>query len=660
MRQRGIFIVMEGADGSGKTTQFNLLTERLKAIGYDVAVFDFPRYDKGSSHFVKQYLNGAYGNAADVSPYTASLFFALDRYEAAKDIEQALSEGKIVLSNRYTGSNMAHQGGKFVDEVEQRGFFVWADNLEFQLLGIPRPDTNIFLRVPAEVSYELIKRKQSRSYTDKVHDEHEADMNHLKKSVATYDLLCQLFPKDFQAIECTKKGRLLGVAEINNLIWERLKPILPTERPHPSRSVVVSLGETAGQINNQQTASGGDLSFPFQKSSLLLRLQMERYLPGSTGGKFVSWHQSDYEFYSPRGLPKAAADEYKRIFKEMAVRQVQLRERLLRHLEKHLLTNQTDEKLPLDERLVPLVPLGALSPFRLSLRKLDVVPLCGYLLSQDTAEAQWAANQLYLAARQHWPKEFKNSMESSIAPESITQMFASFVSSELPRHSSDGGEIKLLAASPRREFDLLAESIYPFSNLSLTEIADEVAEWPFQQKLQSLRQIIDIPGLLDKVSYQLDLVTDQVVINELTAAASLKAVSVQPLTPRYGYDIPSVIDEAGLSDLYDDCFDSSLKLYSALQAADQSEKSEYATLMGHKARWQLRASAAQLRSIIGLKGKADLEQACAGIYEKISEAHPLLWEIIAAEAAPAMKSRPAPKPRVKESHRRPDSKPKKS
>src|SRR5258708_36989810 len=95
------FFVLEGADGSGKTTQLGLLKERLEAAGYDVAVFDFPRYEEPSSYFVKQYLEGNFGPASEVSPYTASLFYALDRFEAAPQIRQALSDDKIVLSNRY-------------------------------------------------------------------------------------------------------------------------------------------------------------------------------------------------------------------------------------------------------------------------------------------------------------------------------------------------------------------------------------------------------------------------------------------------------------------------------------------------------------------------------------------------------------------------------
>src|SRR5579862_8732105 len=209
MDKRGLFIVIEGSDGSGKSTQFNLLRERLKATGYAVAEFDFPRYGQDSSYFVRQYLKGAYGPAGSISPYTASLFYALDRFEASRDIEKALAEGKIVMADRYVGSNMAHQGSKFDDPVEQRGFFVWEDNLEFQLLKIPRPDISFFLRVPAKVSKRLLEERAAK--TGKELDGHERDTSHLKKALATYDVLSRLFPKDFRAIDCAKDGQLLGV-----------------------------------------------------------------------------------------------------------------------------------------------------------------------------------------------------------------------------------------------------------------------------------------------------------------------------------------------------------------------------------------------------------------------------------------------------------------
>ena len=226
-RNKGLFLVIEGTDGSGKTTQFKRLVERLEREGYDIATFDFPRYDQPSSYFIRQYLNGAYGTADEVGPYTASLFFALDRYEAAPQIQAALSEGKIVLANRFTGSNMAHQGTKFQNADERRGYFIWLDNLEFQMLGIPRPDLNVVLRVPAEIAQQMVDRKDARSYTDKKRDIHEADLKHLQRSVDVYDDLCKLFPKDFSGIDCIRNGKLIGIDDIHTLLWEKIQPLLP-------------------------------------------------------------------------------------------------------------------------------------------------------------------------------------------------------------------------------------------------------------------------------------------------------------------------------------------------------------------------------------------------------------------------------------------------
>ena len=147
--KNGLFLVVEGTDGSGKGTQFKLLVDKLTAEGYDVATFDFPQYEQPSSYFVREYLNGNYGTADEVGPYTGSLFYALDRYQAAPAIREALAAGKVVIANRFTGSNMAHQGTKFNHSEERRGYFIWLDNLEFQMLNIPRPDKSIVLRVPA-------------------------------------------------------------------------------------------------------------------------------------------------------------------------------------------------------------------------------------------------------------------------------------------------------------------------------------------------------------------------------------------------------------------------------------------------------------------------------------------------------------------------------
>ncbi len=240
----GLFIVIEGADGSGKSTQFKLTVERLRAVGHDVQIFKFPQYDEPSSFFIKAYLNGDYGPAGEISPYTASLFYALDRYHASSKIKAALKKGKVVVADRYVGSNMAHQGSKFTALAQQRGFFIWEDSLEYELLGIPRPDINLYLRVPLEVSAKLMGSRSKRDYTSQQLDQHEADPRHLQKTIATYDLLCKLFPKDFKEVDCLESGQLLGIIEINDLIWQTIKPLLP-EPKRRGKGAVINLGQSA-------------------------------------------------------------------------------------------------------------------------------------------------------------------------------------------------------------------------------------------------------------------------------------------------------------------------------------------------------------------------------------------------------------------------------
>jgi thymidylate kinase/thymidylate synthase ThyX len=227
---RGAFIVVEGTDGSGKGTQFKLLTERLEREGYDIETFDFPQYEKPSSYFVREYLNGNYGGLDEVGPYTGSLFYALDRFEAAPDIRKALDAGKIVLANRYVGSSMAHQGTKFQHAEARRGYFIWLDNLEFEMLRIPRADFSFVLRVPPEIAQTLVDQKAERSYTDKKRDLHEADLSHLAKAAEVYDDMCQLFPKDFVRIDCVRDNHLMSAENVHEILWRRVQSVLPPKK----------------------------------------------------------------------------------------------------------------------------------------------------------------------------------------------------------------------------------------------------------------------------------------------------------------------------------------------------------------------------------------------------------------------------------------------
>lgn len=227
--KRGIFIVVDGTDGSGKKTQAEILIKKLKGEGYDVFEADFPQYGKKSAGLVEEYLNGKYGEAKDIGPYRASIFYACDRYDASFGINKAIAEGKIVISNRYAASNMGHQGGKIKNPEERKKFLEWLDELEYGIFAIPRPDLNIILHVDAAVAQALVDEKGHREYVGgSKRDIHEADIEHLRDAEATYIEIANTFP-GFLLIECTKDEKIMSREEISEMIWEAVKKTINEE-----------------------------------------------------------------------------------------------------------------------------------------------------------------------------------------------------------------------------------------------------------------------------------------------------------------------------------------------------------------------------------------------------------------------------------------------
>ena len=200
----GVFIAIEGGDGSGKGTQTKLLTEYLTTLGHKVKSLTFPRYGEPSAYYVERYLNGEYGGADDVPADLGVLTFALDRYAASKEIQSALDSEYIVISDRYMASNLAHQGTKVSGTSEERKQFYERSMLtEYEILGIPRPNLNVVLVMPSDLAQQNVDKKAARSYTAEKRDIHEADRNHLDKAKANYEELCELYPEEFTAINCT-------------------------------------------------------------------------------------------------------------------------------------------------------------------------------------------------------------------------------------------------------------------------------------------------------------------------------------------------------------------------------------------------------------------------------------------------------------------------
>ena len=214
---KGLFIVIDWTDGSWKWTQTKLLVEKLKSEWYDVEMADFPQYWKKSAWMVEEYLNWNLWTADDVGPYRASVFYAVDRYEASSRIRKWLEEWKIVISNRYVSSNMWHQAGKIHDLKERDKFLEWLDEFEYWLFWIPRPDMNILLYMPTEIWQQLVDQKGSRGYTDKKRDIHEADLQHLKNAAEAYKYVANKYNR--KIIDSAPNWKLKSIKEISDELW---------------------------------------------------------------------------------------------------------------------------------------------------------------------------------------------------------------------------------------------------------------------------------------------------------------------------------------------------------------------------------------------------------------------------------------------------------
>jgi dTMP kinase len=216
----GKLFVIDGTDGSGKQTQFDLLKEHLTKDGIDYKTVSFPNYDSPSSSLVKMYLSGEFGeHANDVSPYIASTFYAADRYATyMKDLKEYYENGGIILADRYTTANMVHQTGKIKDEKEREKYLNWLFDLEFNIYGLPVPTEVFFLNMPPEKVKELIKNRENKFTHSEKKDIHERDEQHLQDA---YSAACSLVDKyGWNEIKCVINNEIRTREDIHQEIYK--------------------------------------------------------------------------------------------------------------------------------------------------------------------------------------------------------------------------------------------------------------------------------------------------------------------------------------------------------------------------------------------------------------------------------------------------------
>lgn len=740
---KGLFVVIEGVDGAGKSTQYDLLRSRLKKEGHDILEIHFPRYDEPSSYFVREYLTGNYGSANEVGPYTSSLFYALDRFQAAKEIRQALGEGRVVLCDRYVGSNMAHQGTKFNNPEERRGYFIWLDNLEFEMLKIPRPDLNIVLTNPYKTIEKRLAAKEDSSTHVKGKDVHEVDPDHIRKTLEVFLDICQLFPKDFKRIDGVRGNKELSIEDIGSIVWETIEPLLPpkttktvseatkkssvtTVNPYVRKNKhgtyeitpegskflkdvvtntegdvyafsdklsattvaaamarlsrrgddmrVTLLDEfamTAGKdeklLQRVITAYGDDSvqqlvgqHLVVEGASNLLTKKLEwgrlaAYLEQST--RYIYFDQKDaegnYKYYTPDYLDDLTKLKYTKTMDKI----FDLYSELVQKLTKFVRANSTVPKEEQDvawqgatraqacDAARPVLPVATKSTVGIYASGQALESLIMHLLSDELQEAKDTGQAILAEARKIIPTFLERADKPDRGGAAIAYRANTFNSvkqaarSYLPEnYSAEVKAVQLVDAWPRNELDLLPDMLYEHSSLSLKEIKNEVATWPIKRKHEVFNIYIGErlnrrhkPGrAVEKAHYSWDLVCDYGIFRDLQRHRMVDDLEWQQLTPRYGYDIPQLVEDAGLTELFEKCFDLSLSLYSTLQEENYPLEAQYATLLGHKMRWKITYNAREAFHLHELRtspqGHPGYRKLVLEMHEKLAEVHPMLAE----------------------------------
>jgi len=219
----GKLIVIEGTDGSGKSTQFKRLTEHLQEKGQEFRTLVFPRYSEPSSALIRMYLGGEFGtNPSDVNAYAASSFYAVDRYASYKqDWGKWYEDGGLIVSDRYTTSNAVHQASKEPQE-KQGEFLKWLYEFEYDRLGLPRPDLIIYLDVPTAFTEQLMRLREQQTNTHA--DIHEQDLSYLATCRETGRAAAEFY--GWHIIDCVRDGQMRSIEDIHREIFTLVEKCL--------------------------------------------------------------------------------------------------------------------------------------------------------------------------------------------------------------------------------------------------------------------------------------------------------------------------------------------------------------------------------------------------------------------------------------------------
>ena len=744
---KGKYIVLEGPEGVGKTTQLQELARRLQAAGLPVRTLREP--DSQSDLTARAIRQLTQDPRYPMNTRTEVLLYNAARAQSLQVIKESTDQGVICLVDRNYLTTLAIQyyGRGDVPDYDT------INNIISFAVGDMEPDITIVLDAPVNVLRERVGERYQGERFDNLDDAFlervragylwEAKQRNLpvvyatdpsdtvadniwklvseqlairtdvktansqpgaiasiKEVIAQKELPAPHEPplaasdNDEQLVTKDKKGRYTvtkagkayladAVTSVDGDVYafgDKLSPItIAAAMARLSRRGddmrVTILDEFANKVDKDTqllqrviTAYGDDsvqqlggIHFVVENASNLLTKKLEwgrlaSYLEQST--RYIYFDQTDangkYRYHTPEHLKPNVKEQYNQAMDTI----FELYSTMVRRLTDHV---QAKSKVPEAERdgawkgatraqacdaIRAVLPVATKSTVGIFASGQALESLIMHLLGDDLPEARATGEDLLKQGRKIVPMF----LERADKPErgGATIAYTANTRHAIQKLAKDGLKGTHAAANtepvtltdywPRNELALVPDMLYEHSSLPLHELQSAVNGWPYDQRLEVFKSYMGErlnrrhrPGrAIEKAHYSWDLVCDYGIFRDLQRHRMVDDLNWQLLTPRYGYEVPELVEEAGLTEQFEACFDISLKLYSVLQQAGYHLEAQYATLLGHRMRWKVTYNAREAFHLHELRtspqGHPGYRKLVLQMHEKLAEVHPLMAE----------------------------------
>jgi dTMP kinase len=738
---KGKYIVLEGPEGVGKTTQIHELARRLRAAGLPVRTLREP--DSQSDLTARAIRQLTQDPHYPMNTRTEVLLYNAARSQSLQVIKKSVDDGVICLVDRNYLTTLAIQ---YYGRGDVPDYDTINSIIDFAVAGV-QPDLCVVMDAPVNLLRERLDERRDgerfdnldAAFLERVRAGYlwEAKQRQLPVVFATQepgkvaDDIWRLVSRELSIREPAAKASMATpAASVKEVIKQKQLPAGSpgddTEEPYIKKDEegrfsitkagrtylenavtstdgnvyaftdklspitiaaamarlsrrgddmrITILDEFAGKVDKDAqllrrviTAYGDDsvqqlggIHVVVENASNLLTKKLEwgrlaAYLEQST--RYIYFDQKDaagkYKYHTPPHFKPKIKKQYSQSMDEI----FGLYSEMVRSLTEHI---RSSSSVPEKERdgawrgatraqacdaIRPVLPVATKSTVGIYASGQALESLIMHLMSDELPEARTTGQDMLKQCRQ----VMSTFLERADKPErggaaiayraNTSKQVAKLAKKYLPEQYSDEIEpVTLTDFWPKNELLLVPDMVYEHSNLSLEELEAEVNNWPYIRKAEVLKAYMGErlnrrhrPGrALEKAHYSFDLLCDYGIFRDLQRHRMVDDLNWQLLSPRYGYDIPALVEEAGLTEQFQKCFDISLKLYSQLQSSGYRLEAQYATLLGHKMRWKVTFNAREAFHLLELRtspqGHPGYRKLAMQMYEKLAEVHPLLAE----------------------------------